>query len=99
VGSEGLFGLVSPWLLTCILASIIAFYASAKGLQQGEAVPVITITSAAANVSAITGGFVVFGDPMPADALGIVIQSLAFVLVIVAATLTPAPLRAAAARA
>jgi len=99
VGSEGIMGLASPWLLTCILGSIIAFYASAKGLQQGEAVPVITITSAAANVSAITGGFVVFGDPMPADALGIVIQSLAFVLVIVAATLTPAPLRAAAARA
>ena len=99
VGSEGLMGLASPWLLTCILGSIIAFYASAKGLQQGEAVPVITITSAAANVSAITGGFVVFGDPMPADALGIVVQCLAFVLVIVAATLTPAPLRAAEARA
>ena len=99
VGSEGLMGLASPWLLTCILGSIIAFYASAKGLQQGEAVPVITITSAAANVSAITGGFVVFGDPMPADALGIVVQCLAFVLVIVAAMLTPAPLRAAEARA
>jgi len=99
VGSEGILGLVSPWLLTCILGSIIAFYASAKGLQQGEAVPVITITSAAANVSAITGGFVVFGDPMPADALGIAVQCLAFVLVIVAATLTPAPLRAAEARA
>ena len=99
VGSEGLLGLASPWLLTCILGSIIAFYASAKGLQQGEAVPVIVITSAAANVSAITGGFVVFGDPMPADALGIVVQCLAFVLVIVAATLTPAPVRAVQARA
>ena len=99
VGSEGLLGVASPWLLTCILASIIAFYASAKGLQQGEAVPVITVTSAAANVTAISGGFVVFGDPMPADALGIAVQSLAFVLVIVAATLTPAPLRAAEARA
>lgn len=99
VGSEGLMGLASPWLFTCILGSIIAFYASAKGLQQGEAVPVITITSAAANVSAITGGFVVFGDPMPGDVLGIVVQCLAFVLVIAAAALTPAPLRAAEARA
>ncbi len=95
VGSEGVLGLVSPWLLTCILASIIAFYASARGLQQGEAVPVITLTSAAANVSAITGGIVVFGDPMPGDPLGIVVQCLAFTLVIVAAALTPAPLRAA----
>ena len=66
---------LSPWLLTCIAASVLAFYASARGLQQGEAVPVITLTSAAANVSAITGGFVVFGDPMPGDALGIVIQA------------------------
>jgi drug/metabolite transporter (DMT)-like permease len=95
VGSAGLVGLVSPWLLTCVIASVIAFYACARGLQKGEAVPVITLTSAAANVSAISGGILVFGDPMPSDPLGIVIQSFAFVLVIVAAALTPAPLRAA----
>jgi drug/metabolite transporter (DMT)-like permease len=95
VGSEGVLGLVSPWLLTCVIASVIAFYASARGLQKGEAVPVITLTSAAANVSAISGGILVFGDPMPSDPVGIVLQSFAFVLVIVAAALTPAPLRAA----
>ena len=77
------------------LASVIAFYASARGLQKGDAVPVITLTSAAANVSAISGGILVFGDPMPSDPLGIVIQSFAFVLVIAAAALTPAPVRAA----
>jgi drug/metabolite transporter (DMT)-like permease len=98
VGADGVVGglLLSPWLATCIAASVIAFYASARGLQVGEAVPVITLTSAAANVSAISGGFLVFGDPMPNDPLGIVVQSFAFVLVIVAAALTPAPLRAAA---
>jgi drug/metabolite transporter (DMT)-like permease len=95
VGSEGVFGLASPWLLTCVLASILAFYASARGLQKGEAVPVITLTSAAANVSAISGGILVFGDPMPHDPVGILLQSFAFVLVVVAAALTPAPLRAA----
>jgi len=95
VGSEGLMGLVSPWMVTCLLASVLAFYASARGLQRGEAVPVITMTSAAANVSAISGGILVFGDPMPGDALGVVVQAIAFVLVIVAATLTPAPVRAA----
>ena len=99
VGSEGALGLLSPWLLTCLLASVIAFYASARGLQTGAAVPVIAVTSAAANVSAITGGIVVFGDPMPGDALGIAVQSFAFVLVIVAAALIPAPVRAAEARA
>jgi drug/metabolite transporter (DMT)-like permease len=93
--SGGFLGLVSPWLLTCVLASVLAFYASARGLQKGEAVPVITLTSAAANVSAISGGILVFGDPMPSDPVGIAIQSLAFLLVIVAAALTPAPLRAA----
>ena len=92
---DGVTGLLSPWLLTCIAASVIAFYASARGLQKGEAVPVITLTSAAANVTAISGGILVFGDPMPSDPVGIVVQSFAFVLVIVAAALTPAPLRAA----
>jgi drug/metabolite transporter (DMT)-like permease len=99
VGEAGVFGFASPWLLTCVLASVIAFYASARGLQKGEAVPVITLTSAAANVSAISGGILVFGDPMPGSAIGIVLQSFAFVLVIVAAALTPAPLRAARATA
>jgi drug/metabolite transporter (DMT)-like permease len=97
VGELGVVGglLLSPWLLTAIAASVIAFYASARGLQKGEAVPVITLTSAAANVTAISGGILVFGDPMPSDPVGIVLQSFAFVLVIVAAALTPAPLRAA----
>src|ERR687887_1768980 len=95
VGADGAMGLVSPWLLTCVIASVIAFYASARGLQKGEAVPVITLTSAAANVSAISGGILVFGDPMPSDPLGIALQSLAFLLVIAAAALTPAPLRVA----
>ncbi len=91
--------LVSPWLRMAIVASIIAFYASARGLQEGEAVPVIAATSTAANVSCIAGGIIVFGDPMPADALGIVVQVCAFVMVCVAALLTPPPIRAAAANA
>jgi drug/metabolite transporter (DMT)-like permease len=99
IGSHGVAGLLSPWLLTCIAASVIAFFASARGLQKGEAVPVITLTAAGANVSAIAGGILVFGDPMPHDPIGIVLQSLAFVLVIAAAALTPAPLRAAQAAA
>jgi drug/metabolite transporter (DMT)-like permease len=99
IGSHGMTGLLSPWLFTCVAASVLAFFASARGLQTGEAVPVITLTSAGANVSAITGGIVVFGDPMPTDATGIVLQSLAFLIIIVAAVLTPAPIRAAEAQA
>ena len=91
--------LLSPWLAFTVLASIVAFYASARGLQDGEAVPVIASTSTAANVSCILGGIVVFGDPMPSDTFGIVIQALAFTLVIVAALVTPPPMRAANANA
>ncbi len=90
---------LSPWLAITIVASVVAFYASARGLQDGEAVPVIAATSTAANVSCIAGGILVFGDPMPGDALGIIAQVVAFVLVIVAALLVPPPVRAAAANA
>jgi multidrug transporter EmrE-like cation transporter len=96
-GHEGLLGvLLSPWLAVCIAASVVAFYASARGLQDGEAVPVIAITGTAANISCIAGGIIVFGDPLPGDAFGIVLEAIAFVLVIVASALTPAPVRAAA---
>ncbi len=95
-GVGGLTSLLgSPWLAVAALASVIAFYASARGLQDGEAVPVIASTSTAANVSCIVGGIVVFGDPMPSDALGIAVQVIAFALVVVAALVTPPPMRAA----
>jgi drug/metabolite transporter (DMT)-like permease len=99
-GASGLMAVVgSPWLAVAILASVIAFYASARGLQDGEAVPVIAATSTAANVSCILGGIIVFGDPMPADTLGIAVQAFAFILVVVAALVTPPPIRAAEANA
>jgi drug/metabolite transporter (DMT)-like permease len=95
-GAHGLLGLVlSPWLLVAVLASIVAFYASARGLQDGEAVPVIAVTGTAANIAGIAGGIIVFGDPMAGSPLGVAIQALAFVLVIVASAMLPAPLRAA----
>jgi drug/metabolite transporter (DMT)-like permease len=99
-GAGGVVGIVgSPWMAVTIFASIAAFYASARGLQDGEAVPVIAATSTAANVSTILGGIVVFGDPMPSDTVGMCVQAFAFVLVIVAALVTPPPVRAAEAAA
>jgi drug/metabolite transporter (DMT)-like permease len=97
IGSSGVAALLTPWALVAVVASIGAFYASARGLQDGEAVPVIAVTGTAANVAGITGGILVFGDPLPADPIGIVVQCLAFVLVCVAAALMPAPVRAAGA--
>ncbi len=97
IGAHGLTSLVDPWLVVTVLASIVAFFTSAKALQDGDAVPVIAITSAAANVSGIVGGLVVFGDPFPTSGMGIAVQVLAFALVLVAAWFTPAPMRAVSA--
>jgi drug/metabolite transporter (DMT)-like permease len=91
--------LLSPWLAVAILASIVAFYASARGLQDGDAVPVIAVTGATANIAGIAGGILVFGDPMAGSALGVVCQSIAFVLVVAASALMPAPVRSAGLRA
>ena len=96
VGAHGLTALLlSPWLAVAVLASIVAFFASARGLQDGEAVPVIAVTGTAANIAGIAGGIVVFGDPVAASPFGVTLQALAFVLVVVAAALMPAPVRAA----
>jgi len=95
VGMHGALGLLSPWFVVAVAASVVAFYASARGLQDGEAVPVIAITGTAANISCIAGGILVFGDPMPGNAMGVIVQAAAFVMVIVASALTPAPVRAA----
>jgi hypothetical protein len=95
VASHGVLGLVSVWSLVTLGASVAAFYASAKGLQDGDAVPVIAVTGTAANVAGIVGGIIVFGDPLGGNPVALVIQCLAFVMVLVAAWLMPAPVRAA----
>jgi hypothetical protein len=81
------------FVLGALVAAIIAFFASARSLQIGEAVAVIAVTSIASNASAIPAGVVVFGDPIGDDALSVVLRSLAFVLVVIAAALIPAPRR------
>jgi len=97
VASSGPMGLLTPWTLVCVAASVAAFYASAKGLQDGDAVPVIAVTGMAANVAGIVGGFIVFGDPLPASPVSMIVQCVAFALVVAAAWLMPAPVRVPAA--
>jgi drug/metabolite transporter (DMT)-like permease len=90
------FGLLSPWTLTALISFVISFYASARSLQIGQAVEVVAITSVAANLSAIVGGVLVFGEPIGSSPVGIIGRVLAFGLVIAGAALVPAPLRATA---
>src|SRR5947209_5194608 len=44
VSASGAWGLLTPWTFVCVAASVAAFYSSAKGLQDGDAVPVIAVT-------------------------------------------------------
>jgi len=90
-----LLSILSPWTVTALVASILAFFAVARGLQVGEAIPVIALSSIAANVTAILGGIFVFGDPMGSGAVEVVARSLAFAAVIAAAAFMPGPVRAA----
>jgi hypothetical protein len=88
-----IFGLLSPWTPTALISFVISFYASARSLQVGLAIEVIAITSVAANLAVILGGFLVFGEPIGSGA-GITVRLFAFCLVIAGAALVPAPLRA-----
>jgi multidrug transporter EmrE-like cation transporter len=78
----------SPWLLVAGCAAVLAFLASARGFQQGDAVPVIACMSTGANVTCIVGGIAVFGDALASQTLLIVVQLTAFALVAAAALLT-----------
>jgi drug/metabolite transporter (DMT)-like permease len=82
-------GLLSPWTLTALVAGVIAFYASARSLQLGPPVEVIALTSVAANLAAILGGVVVFGEPIGSGPVEIGARFIAFCMVITGAALMP----------
>jgi hypothetical protein len=84
--------LVHPLALIILVASLIGLLVSARSLQLGAAVPVIALTSAAANLTTIAAGPIVFSEPLPSGRFALVVHVLAFALVIAAAALTPPPL-------
>jgi drug/metabolite transporter (DMT)-like permease len=94
-----LLSIVSPWTGALVVAGVGAFFALARGLQIGGAISVIALSSVAANCASIAGGVLVFGDPIGGDALGIVLRSAAFGVVIVATAFMPARIGAPAVRA
>ena len=91
LGSLGLAVVIQPLAFVILVASLVGLLISARSLQLGDAVPMIAITSAAANLTTIAAGPIVFGEPMPASQLGLAVRLLAFAFVIVAAALTPPP--------
>ena len=92
--ASGVLELISPWTVAALIASVGAFYASARGLQLGPGVEVIALTSVAANLTGIVGGILVFRDPVGTGVLEISGRMLAFCLVVAGAALIPAPVRA-----
>jgi hypothetical protein len=82
--------IISPWTAVAAIAGFGAFYAFARALQLGGAIDVIVVSSVAVNIAAITGGVLVFGDPVGSNALAVVARASAFAAVIVAAILLPA---------
>jgi len=87
--------LTDPLAAVIALASAAGLVVSARSLQIGKAVPVIAVTSVAANAVTIAAGPLVFAEPFPDEPLGVVLRLSAFTLVIGAAALTPAPVKAA----
>ena len=96
LGSLGAGVLIHPLALVILVASLLGLLVSARSLQLGEAVPVIALTSAAANLTTIAAGPIVFSEPLPSGHFELAIRLLAFVLVIVAAALTPPPMHPSA---
>src|SRR3954469_10591508 len=89
---QGAFGWIHPLALVILVASLVGLAVSARSLQVGEAVSVIAVTSACANLCTIAAGPAVFGEPLPSDPFELGVRLVAFALVIGASALTPPPL-------
>jgi drug/metabolite transporter (DMT)-like permease len=86
--------LSSPWLFAAIFTSVGAFFCFQRGLQSGNAMPVIALMTAGTNIVSILGGLTVFGDPLGHRPALVAVHAGAFVVVALAAWLL-APAQAA----
>jgi hypothetical protein len=91
LGKLGIGVLVHPLAFVILIASLLGLVVSARSLQLGDAVPVIALTSAAANLTTIAAGPIAFSEHLPSGRFELILRLLAFVLVIAAAALTPPP--------
>lgn len=82
--------LLAPWITLTAVAGIGAQYAAAAALQRGGAIETIGLIGLVANAAQIVAGVLVFGDPLAATPLGLLLQGSAFVMVCASALLIPA---------
>src|SRR3954454_6914417 len=90
---RGAFGWIHPLALVILGASLVGLAVSARSLQVGEAVSVIALTSACANLCTIVAGPAVFGERLLSDPFELAVRIVAFALVIGASAFTLPPLR------
>jgi drug/metabolite transporter (DMT)-like permease len=89
----GIGVLIHPFAFVILLLSLVGLLISARSLQLGPVVSVIALTSATANALTIAAGPVLFREPLPDNTAALLVRLAAFALVVVAASLTPPPMR------
>jgi drug/metabolite transporter (DMT)-like permease len=90
-GADGIsLAVLAPWIALTAVAGIGAQYAAAAALQGGGAIETIGLIGLVANAAQIIAGVLVFGDPLAASPLGLVLQGSAFAMVCASALLIPA---------
>jgi drug/metabolite transporter (DMT)-like permease len=90
-GAEGIsLAVLGPWIVLTAVAGIGAQYAAAAALQGGGAIETIGLIGLVANAAQIVAGVLVFGDPLAASPIGLVLQGSAFAMVCASALLIPA---------
>ena len=90
LGADGVsLAVLGPWIALTVVCGALAQYATVGALQKGQAVETIGLIGLVANATQIAGGVLVFGDPLAADPLGLVLQATAFAMVCGSALLLP----------
>jgi len=90
-GADGIsLAVLGPWVVLTAIAGIGAQYAAAAALQGGGAIETIGLIGLVANAAQIVAGVLVFGDPLAASPVGLVLQGSAFAMVCASALLIPA---------
>ncbi|HVQ59687.1 MAG TPA: hypothetical protein VMS60_12340 [Solirubrobacterales bacterium] len=77
------------WVGAIVACGALAQYTAVAALQHGDAIETIGLMGVVANAAQITGGVVVFGDPLSPDPAGLVVQGCAFAMVCCSALLLP----------
>ena len=89
----GIGVLIHPFAFVILLLSLVGLLISARSLQLGPVVSVIALTSATANALTIAAGPALFKEPLPDNTGALLVRLAAFALVVIAASLTPPPMR------